>query len=126
VYTQGPFDIVTDEMDRVGRFGIRTGGSVRRSLSFGRLENSDFTPLKKPETNGHNGFELPPSSSRYCGHAIEQTAFIQWQKFYYQRSVIIDNIPRPSCKQIFPSFFSSDLARPRPAPRERRTVNAAP
>ena len=70
MYTQGPFDIVTDEMDRVGWLDITPSGS------FGRLENSDFTQLNKPETTGH-GVGLPPSSSRYCGYAIEQTAFIR-------------------------------------------------
>ena len=76
VYTQGPFDIVTDEMDRVEWLDITPSGSDGRSLSFGRLENSDFTPLNKPETIGH-GFGLSPSSSRYCEYAIEQTAFIR-------------------------------------------------
>jgi hypothetical protein len=75
VYTQGPFDIVTDEMDRVGWLGITPSDSDRR-FSFGRLENSHFTPLNKPETTGHE-FGLSPSSSRYCEYAIEQTAFIR-------------------------------------------------
>ena len=78
MYTQGPFDIVMDEMGRVVRCGMRPGNSDGRPTSFDRLENSDLTPLKRmrPAAIGHNGLVLPLSNSGSRKPAIEQTAFI--------------------------------------------------
>jgi hypothetical protein len=118
VYTHGPLDIVMDDMDRVGRFGIGADHSDRRAALFRRLNNSDLTPLTRPAASGHNGQLLAPSSSGYRKHGIEETAFIPCKTDranYYQRSVINDHIPNRSVVNLFFIFFCADFA-------ERRTV----
>ena len=75
MYTQGPFDIVMEEMDRARRSGSGSDRSDR--CPFGRLQNSDLTPLIRPDAAGHSG--VPPSTSWYRKCAIKETAFITMQ-----------------------------------------------
>jgi hypothetical protein len=108
VYTHGPLDIVMDDMDRVGRFGVGADHSDRRSALFRRLNISDLTPLTRPVATGHSGHVLPPASSGYRKPGIEETAFIPCKTDganYYQRSVINDYIPNRSVVNLFFIFF---------------------